>query len=349
MKTRYSIILRLLITFFISAFPILLLSQETTTCAENLRNATALFDRGQIDQVPTMLQECMKSGFKREEQLAAFKLLIQSYLFEDKIEKADSTMFAFLNKYPEYQLSPTDHSSFVFLFNTFKVKPVIQVAVHLGTNVPFLTFIGPNTHSSKPRTTNYGSGALNPFISLEAKFTLTPKLEINVEGAFSQLSFTNIENFLDFGKTKYIERQSRIEIPVSVTYNFKSFGKFTLFGRGGAGSAMNLAISAKPTFDPLDLNNFDKRSGADIDRMDSRIFLDLFAQAGAGIKFKTPGGYIFFEARSDFGFFNQVIEGKNSSEHLKWDYYYADDKFHMNNMNFNLGYTQIFYKPSKRK
>ena len=30
-------------------------------------------------------------------------------------------------------------------------------------------------------------------------------------------------------------------------------------------------------------------------------------------------------------------------------YYYADDEFNVNSLNFNIGYTLIFYKPSKRK
>jgi hypothetical protein len=115
MKIYFPVLIRLQLLYFVLhvLLPVSVYSQKTGSCAEKLESAQSLFDRGQVLQVPSMLQECMKSGFNREESLAAYKLLIQSYLFEDKLELADSTMLAFLKKNPEYKVSPTDHSSFV--------------------------------------------------------------------------------------------------------------------------------------------------------------------------------------------------------------------------------------------
>jgi hypothetical protein len=329
----------------------LLYSQETTTCAENLKNAQALFDKGQIAQVPDMLGECMRSGFKREEQIAAYKLLIQSLLFEDKLAQADSTMLTFLKKYPEYQLSPTDHSSFVNLFNSFKVPPVIQIVFHFGTNMPYLTFVNNVTLSSEPGLNKYSTNALNLFTSIEAKFSINQKLHVNVECGLSWLSFTNIEQFMGFQEIRYVETQNRLEIPVTATYNFASFGKFRLYGRAGLGAAINLAATARASDIPTDQNNYEVITGADIERLKSRIFMDLFAQAGAGIKLKIPRGFVSLEARSNFGFFNQVVRGNysNEDEELSWKYKNADDDFNLNNLNFTIGVSQIFYNPSKRK
>jgi hypothetical protein len=295
-----------------------------------------------------MLVDCMKKGFKREEQLAAYKLLIQSYLFEDKLEKADSTMLAFLKKYPEYQLSPTDHSSFVNLFNSFKVKPVIQIAFHIGTNMPFLTSVKSVTVSSEPGENDYSSSFLNLYASLEAKLKLTRRFEVNIEGGYSRSSFTNKEEFRA-SKNKYTETQNRIEIPVTTTFNIVNSSKFTPYLRAGMGAALDLSTSAKATDVPTDINNSNSRSGPDIDRKDSRIFIDLFGQAGAGLKFKTTRGYINLEVRSNFGLLNQTVRGGASAETLRWEYKYVDDDFNLNNLNITLGYTQIFYKPSKRK
>ena len=129
MFSRYLIIVLFL---FASAS---LYSQEAGTCAENLKTAQSLFSKGQVEQIPSLLKDCLRSGFKKEEELTAYKLLIQTFLLNDKLDQADSTMYEFLKKNPEYQLSPTDHSSFVYLFNSFKVKPVVQISVHAGTNV----------------------------------------------------------------------------------------------------------------------------------------------------------------------------------------------------------------------
>jgi hypothetical protein len=338
---------------FLSAFLIIttqasLLSQESTTCAENLRTAQSMFDRGQVEQVPVLLEGCLKSGFTREEELTAYKLIIQTLLFEDKLVEADSAMLAFLKKNPEYALSPTDHSSFVFLFNSFTVKPVIQVSFHFGTNLPFVTFVVPR--STTGNLGNYTSSAVNLYASLEAKIALSEKVEINAEPGFSQVKFTKDVNILGFGNTKYIENQMRIELPLSATYDFKSFRKLTPYARFGTGPAITLKAKAQAEFKPSDANNLIGHTGNELDRNDSRINLDIFAQAGGGIKYKTNGGYLFAELRSNFGFLNQVIKGGASSAELGFFYYYADDKaFNLNTLNFNVGYTQIFYKPSKKR
>jgi hypothetical protein len=356
MKTGKSILLRFLGVAAFCSVPVMVLSQETNTCAENLKNAQSLFDKGQVEMVPGILRECMRSGFKREEQIAAYKLLIQSYLLEDKLEQADSTMLDFLKSYPEYQLSPTDHSSFVNLYKTFKVKPVLQLSLHLGTNIPFITFIVPQL--VVPGKSVYNSTALNLYASVEGRFEITKKIEVNIEAGYSHLSFKKIEDILSldqisFDRSTYNESQNRIEIPVSVNYNLKSFGKITPYARLGFGPALTLSSTAKKLeLKPTDVNNLISHTGPDLDRTNSRISTDIIAQLGAGAKFKTRGGYFFAELRSNFGIINQTVKGGDPDieNELRWYYFYVDDKrFHLNTFNINLGYTQIFYKPSKIK
>jgi hypothetical protein len=340
--------LNLVCTYLIFLLPVIGYSQKEGSCAEKLKNAQALFIKGQVEQVPSMISECLKSGFNREESLAAYKLLIQTYLFEDKLVKADSAMFEFLKKNPEYELSPTDHSSFVHLFNNFKVKPVVQISLHLGTNIPFLTSIDPKHIIGEPDKSTYNSEIINLYLSLEAKFELNKRIDINLETAYSQLLFTKVEVIPNIGTTTYTEAQRRLEIPVSMTYNFKHFGKFTPYGRLGFGPALSLGVTGTPEHKPSATNGT-PLPALDIDRAGSRISLDIFLQAGGGVKYKTRGGFFFTELRSNIGFFDQVKRaGVSTQEQELAHYYYADDDFHLNALNFTVGYTQIFYKPSKR-
>ncbi len=351
MITRFSPLFRFLLTAALSTSALVLYPQkaaDSTSCARNLKSAQVLFGKGQIDQVPSYLNDCMSSGFKREEQIAAYKLLIQSFLLEDKLDAADLMMLSFLSRYPEYKLSETDHSSFTGLYNTFDVKQIIQLSFRVGTNLSFLTFVEQNSLSSDPVPAKNKLSAPGIFLSAEAKIALTRKLELNLGAGLSQTSFTNREQFLDYSEIVYKEKQARIEIPATITYNYASIGIITFYGRGGIGTALDISPVATPLQVPTDRNNPETHTGADISRSDSRIFLDLFAQAGAGVKLKTPRGWISLEARSNFGLFNQVKSGGASAEKLRWDYNYKDDDFHMNNLNFNVGYTQIFYKPVKR-
>jgi hypothetical protein len=351
MKARDFYFSRIVSALFFLSLPLLAISQETTSCAENLQNAQSLFDRGQVEKVVGMLRSCMKSGFTREEQLSAYKLVIQSYLLGDKLREADSAMLAFLKQNPEYQLSPTDHASFVHIYNSFNVKPVLQLALHIGTNLPFMTFVDPKSVSGEVIAGEYSTKALNLFVSLEAKYQIKPRLEVNIEGGYSQLSFTNIEKFNDFAEINYNETQYRIEVPLTVTYNVVTLGeKLTVYARGGAGTAFTLASNAnKVSFDETGLTNFKDKTVSDISREDSRIKMDLFGQAGGGLKFKIPKGYLNFEIRSNFGVYNQVLRGGDSAANLEGGYNHKDDDFNLNDLNFSLGYTLILYKPAKRE
>jgi hypothetical protein len=344
-----SITICLIYAGLIFLLPAGLLAQETGTCAEKLKNAQSFFDKGQVEEVPGLLKDCLRSGFKKEEELTAFKLLIQTFLLKDKLEQADSTMFEFLRKNPEYQLSPTDHSSFVYLYNKFRVKPVLQLSVHAGLNKPFLTFVAPVLTGEK-EVSKFKS-TLSLFLSAESKFKIADKTEAGFEVGFSMLKFTNmITNYNGFTSINYTESQQRIEVPLFVQHNFASFGKFTLYGRGGAGAALTLGVTADAIYTPTDPNNRNSRTGETLNRKDSRIAVDYFAQFGAGLKYKVPKGFFFAEMRSDLGMLDQNVPGKGKTlPQTDFFYLWRDPGFRLNAVNINVGYTYIFYKPSKRK
>ena len=349
MKCRSFIRLHLFIIVLLFLVSATAIAQEKGSCAEKLKIAQTLFENGQVDQVPLMLKDCLKSGFTREEALTAYKLLIQSSLFEDELEEADSAMLDFLKKNPEYLISPTDHSSFVNLYNNFRVKPLVQIAFHIGTNLPFITVQKVNSTAPVLVKYSYETKPLNLFASIEVKFELTRKIELNAEVGYSRISFTNVEESFIFGEITYNEEQIRIEVPVSMTYNFFSFGRFKTYGRLGLGPAFTFGSNAKSDFDPTDVNNPFPHNGSDLDRIDSRIPVDIFTQIGAGLKFKIRNGFFFTEIRSNFSFRNQAVTGGSSDKELSAWYYFMDDEFRCNALNFSLGYIHIFYRPSKKK
>jgi hypothetical protein len=344
------ILLRILFVALLGSISFIAYSQETGTCAEKLKNAQSYFDKGQVEQIPSLLKDCLKSGFKREEELTAYKLLIQTFLLNDKIEQADSTMYEFLKKNPEYLMSPTDHSSFVYLFNSFKVKPVVQIGLHAGTNVPFLTFVSPNLTSGEPEKSTFSRNILNLFFSLESRFKITNKLEIGFEVGYSQMKFSNkLDDYMEHAVIDYSESQQRIELPITATYNFASFGKFTVYGRAGIGAAYTLGVTATATKTPTDPDNKNNRTGESLNRKDSRLAIDFFGQIGAGIKYKIPRGFLFAEVRSDFGILEQNVSGGQTIPMGDFYYSWRDPDFRLNACNVNIGYIFIFYKPSKRK
>jgi len=341
---------RFLVTFLFFFITASLYSQEAGSCAEKLKTAQSLFSKGQIEQIPSLLKNCLKSGFKKEEELTAYKLLIQTYLLNDKIEQADSTMYEFLKKNPEYQLSPTDHSSFVYLFNNFKVKPVVQIGIHAGINVPYLTFIVPHLTAGENVKSSFSSNIGNLFFSVESKFKVAKNLEVGFEVGFSQMKFTNtVNDTMQHAVVNYTESQQRIEVPVYALFDFANFGKFTLYGRAGVGAAYNLGATATATYSPTDPSNKNSRTGESLNRKDSRVKIDCFGQLGTGVKYKISRGFLIAELRTDLGIFDQNVTGGQAIQSQDFFYTWHDPDFRLNAANFNVGYTFIFYKPSKRK
>ena len=98
-----------------------------------------------------------------------------------------------------------------------------------------------------------------------------------------------------------------------------------------------------------DRNNPYSRTGGTLDVKDSRIPVDIFGHLGTGIKFKIPRGFLFFEARASLGILDQNKTGGKNTDLLENFYFYSSPGFRLNTFNMNLGYTYIFYKPSKKK
>ncbi|HEX2967619.1 MAG TPA: outer membrane beta-barrel protein [Bacteroidales bacterium] len=331
------------------------LSQQEPSCAEKLQTAQTLFERGQVEQVPGLISRCLESGFNREESLQAFKLLIQTYLFNENSEKADSTMLAFLKKNPEYKVSPTDHSSFVSLFNNFSSKVVIQFSLHLGTNLPFVFVNEHNPLFGIDAEEKYSSKAANFYGSIEARYRLKDRLELNAELGYSQLSFSltgDIKSDADniYAKYSFEEIRKQIEIPVSATYDVFRWGKLTPYARLGAGLVISIDSYGIGEFNPTDRNNPYDHQGNNVTDL-PRVPLNTFIQAGGGIKFKIRDGFLFGEIRSNFGLGQQTTPFKFEGENLDKYYFYmpGENKFRLNAMNFSVGYTRIFYKPVKRE
>jgi hypothetical protein len=328
-----------------------LAAQESGSCAEKLKSAQASFTRGQTDIIPSLLSQCLRTGgFKREEELAASKLLIQTYLLNDKLSQADSAMLAFLKRNPEYKTSPTDHSSFVYLYNTYQVKSLLTLSIRVGTNVPFLTFITEHPTSGEPGKSEFSSDAANFFLSFEAKFNPFPRVEIGMGAGYSQLKWSNtITNYNNFADIYYKEVQQRLEVPVFAIYDLTASPRLIPYLRAGTGACFNLSTSADASLTMYPGTKQSNLTGSTLKRNDSRVAIDPFLQVGAGIKYKIPRGFIFAEVRSNLGIRQQLVPGGTKVDDLQQYYKWSDPEFRLNSFNMNAGVSIIFFKPSKKE
>ena len=123
----------ILIILLCFVFPFIALSQSED-CIIQLQEAERLYDLGQVENIPQMLEDCIADGFNKEERLQAYKLIILTFLTDDNMRKADSAMFDFLQRYPEYELTVADPAEFNYLFGSYKTLPLYSLGVTLGTS-----------------------------------------------------------------------------------------------------------------------------------------------------------------------------------------------------------------------
>ena len=316
-------------------------------CAVKLRDAENLFNAGLVEQVPELLAACLESGFTKAEEHSAYQIIIRSYLYEDKINMAEATMLEFLRKNPEYKLSPTDNADFVYLFNKYEVKPVVQLSANIGTNYTFISVIEENSTSGNPLSKDYGNETFSIAAGLEAKISFGEHFEFGAGIDYSQVTFSYKEPFLDFSEAYYPETQIRLEIPLRGYYYPLSFSGFSPYVSLGAAASFNVSTLASVSANNTDANNVIPHTGPDEDRTDSRHFLEPIIIGGIGCKYKLPRSYIFIDISARMGTLNQYKEGLPTNS--EWFYYSTDDQFRINNLRFSLGYTYIFYKPSRKE
>ena len=316
-------------------------------CSVKLRDAENRFNAGLVEEVPALLKECLDKGFTRAEELTAYQVIIRSYLYDDKMDLAEQTMLEFLQKYPEYEIRTTDNADFIYLLGKFRVKPVVQISLKGSANLSFISVMERNSLSGDPVKGKYRNGSATYGLGIDARFTITDRIEIGGGIDYSQLGFNYMEELLDFTRVNYSEKQQRLELPLEVYYNPKHYGLFYPYIKAGTGLAMNFRTVAVVNTENIDVNNAVPHTGEPENRNPARNFADPLFIAGLGCKIKLPHSYFFADISTRMGLRNQSVT--ENPGNLPWHYFYSDDLFRINALKLSVGYIYIFYRPEKRE
>ncbi|HAN18514.1 MAG: hypothetical protein A2X13_08205 [Bacteroidetes bacterium GWC2_33_15] len=321
---------------------------QDDNCTFKLEEAQNLYELGDLDSIPSMLNPCIEDGFSGEELSRAYKLLILTYLFEDNQEIAKYTMFNFLKNFPEYEIKANDPVEFTYLYKSYHTLPLYSIGVLAGINYSFIRIIEPYSVSN---TNNYsGEYSYSGFgyqAGLQLKRYINQNIEINLDAIYTAKKFEYKLNQLD-SKIEYKEDQLMFSFPLTGTYDFKlKNNKWSSFARMGVNVDYLLSATAniKRTIDPD--ASVDNISSSDIDILKDRNSLNISAVVGGGIKYYVKKGYVMFDARYHLGLTNNVV---SENRYNKWgNYHYVDDDFAMNNLFFSVGYVRSFYKTKQKK
>jgi hypothetical protein len=335
----------LLTICFLICLKFLVLAQQD--CPAKLKDAQELYDKGTIENIPDMLELCIDSGFNNTDRVVAMKLVILSYLFDNNEDEADKSMKRFLHDYPEYVVSQDDPSEFVSLYKTYKTVPLYSVGAFIGTSITYVGVIAKNsTGNTNDLYSKYqpsGNGLLAGF---RMNRLINDRITGSVELMFKRNSFERkdslpAQQFLNFRET-----QTRLELPISLTYQYSVAG-FCPYLRAGVafGYLIHSTSEIVRKFTPG--SNVQDITGKDINMLDYRKKLYSNFLFGAGFRYKVPYGFLECDIRYSMGLFSLVHTKDAVNDPLRWKYSYQDDKFRLNDLSFSIGYVYSFYRTTK--
>jgi len=335
---------RFLMTLIVSALSLGILSAQT--CTETLQTAQRNFDDGLLEEIPSLIADCMQEGFTREEKANAFKLLIQTYIYNEDILSADETMLEFLNDFPSYPISSSDPKEFVELYNTYDTDPIFQIEVRGGfvMSMPVIT----ENHSTRSLLTDPEEYYMGPGFLGEVNINKDIRGNFSLSGGVSFLyaSMGYWSEPYDFTVLEGTLYDTFLGLPLSVIYDHLIIPKLAIQGIVGVEPALLL----KHKMDFIRTDNKREQPYTDNPILTSNHhLLDIRPFIRAGAKLNIGRDFI----AASVGFKTGTIST------LKEESVYADDDFPDKNLyledqrlnnhfSFSISYIRPVYNPQKR-
>jgi len=330
-------------------------SAQDEECAFTLREAEQLYDQGLIENIPQMLKSCIEKGFSKEDRLSAYKLIILCSLYNDDRELAHEQMLAFLKKYPEYEITPTDPEEFIFLFEEYKTRPIFDYGIFVGTNWTHGITVEPYSPlSQRGDQLRYRPDNVGLHVGVVFNFYIIKNLQVALEPMYTQKLFRldHAEDVTEgFAKLERFERQSCVDIPLTFTYDF-DLGRFRPYLRAGGQFSYLFDVKTSLLAKLLDSsgNLITENSGPDLDLLDYkgekyRNIYNYSTVIGGGVKLKITRGYFYLDARYNTGL-NLINTGHRFKQYESiFKYLNTDSDFRLNNFMVTFGFVRSFYNP----
>lgn len=319
-------------------------------CLLVLKKVQKDYEEGVIENIPKELSSCIESGLKGEDKVTAYKLLINVYLFDDRKILAEETMEKLLNYEPEMKPNVLiDSKEFITLFESYRTIPLYSIGITAGVNysqIKLLTEFG--TYNTDVYDGTYSSPDFGFQVGLNADYLIKNNFYVNVEALFSNNKFNYITDLNEFSTLEFKESQSKLLIPLTISYHLGKRRLKPTLKIGGYG-AFNFNTSSEFIRTYTD-NSQSNITGPRVGMSSMRNKITYGLIGSLGVKYKVKEAYWFLDASYALGMRSSVNPSERfSNSELIYEYQYVDDDFQMSNILISIGYKRLFYKPKKLK
>lgn len=334
------------LTLALFALLICSVSFGQNACSGKLADAKFLFESGQIEEIPSILDSCMHKGFSRDQKIQAYRLLIQVYLFDYNPIKANQIMDQMLHDIKDYKLQPTDPVEFIELFNTYRLYPTWGIGLKSEINLSSINVIKNYSIAS----TNAADKSYEPIepgwnagISLNRFFA--NKLWVTASLVYQTMNYSSHEwiNQKQGEALTFREKNSMFSFPIIFNYAIlnKTVSPF-IYG----GAQLAYLYHAKASLFPSSITDYHFTGNV----TNSRNNYNIFASGGLGLSVKSTSGLYLISVGYDYNLSSYTKSDKRYSnlndiltnQHL-------DDNFRINKFNLSLSYSHLFYRIKKKQ
>lgn len=339
-------------------------AQKSDDCEIILNRAAEEVGAGHFLGIDSLLADCLKGGFTREQRQRAYLLLTQVYLLLDDPERAEGSYLELLRANPEFVTDPSrDPIDVVYLSKKFTSTPIFSLLGRIGGNVTFVNVLREMSLSGVPLDTRY---VLLPgwTVSFGANYNINDKLSIGSELQYAYTTYRKEQSGLWTTDDPVLQdRLGWFNVPVTAIYNFKT-GKVVPYAYGGVAINYLFSSKANPTLNDRFTSGSESMTPSEspIVKYDyKRKTWNWSLVAGGGLRYKWDLHYVFADVRYSLGMKNVMNyrgvvndytkEGAQlvASSEPTWRYASSDDFFKLNHLYFTIGYMHQLYNPRKLK
>lgn len=347
-------------------------AQDLVDCNNFLADAREAYEAGMVELVPELLLECIQTnGLTGEPKKEAYKLVINSYLFDYMTAEADSLMDGFVRDFPNYRAATLDPQEFVALLNShliavgidpneipvdstlirknifqrFKERELTKGAGEYGNSLGFhvgipltlpLTLEGYSV--GDPSTDDSHFGMLPGILAgVETNLILKPKLEASFGLIYNMDRFSYSATPLNQVSYRYVEAQHQLILPISILYKFNPESmKLGYYMRVGFIPSYLIKATGKGTRSSV--ASQDELQVDPVAITASRRNMNVAGMIGGGIRIPLSNAFIFTEIRlsSYLGRANRE-DVRYPDNDLTWGLYHVDSDFRVNRLSVHGG------------
>lgn len=325
--------MKIALSLILFAIPTFNLNGQIDSCLTYLKNANSEYEQHSYDKAIALLTKSLdKCNLYKTDKIQAHKLLALCYLSIDKLEEADKEASTIVKLNPNYAPDRfRDEPKYSALFAKFSATPIFRIGFQTGINNSIVKvknrysiYHGNNSaeFSSYKNQKSFQLGIL-------LEYQLFHNLWINLNGMYRVSAYEHLISEVENDLINYSEKLNYIDVPLSLKYYFLKKRFQPYLKAGGTFSYLNNALSASQRTNSTDL----------VDRTAFRNRNTIGWNVGAGVSYKIKNFVVF----GDFQYtqFSKNVN-KEGTRYLDlvnvFKYYYIDDDFALNNLQFNVGF-----------